>query len=382
MTSIGGVGTLAQNLLLRSTVRNIQGELDRVQIQIASGKKSDVYSGLGATSHSTLALHQQKQEVQNYRDNIAATRARLGVMDHAMTRLTEIATEFRAKFLQNRTYMDADPTVRAVFQQEAQAALREINQILNAQYGGDYLFSGRLTSVPPMIDPGEITVAGTPLQVLNSVINTGPATNYAANGAATAFNAVIATLTPSGGAYTGTPPDTFPYRGDTAAYSNSPPFTNALTVRIGTGTSIGYTVRGDDPAIAALLQGVYTFATAEYVDGASSAFFELMDAASFRIDQALEGSTLTPPSGVPSSTTPAFNGLRSLLGGIGAIENRLKSVDLQHEQVQTLLDSELGRLEDADPYQAISKLQGLQGQLNASFQVTALLRRLSLANCI
>lgn len=107
-----------------------------------------------------------------------------------------------------------------------------------------------------------------------------------------------------------------------------------------------------------------------------------MDAASFRIDQALEGSNLTAPVGVPSTATPAFNGLRSVLGTIGAIENRMKSVDLQHEQRLTLFDNELGRLEDADPYEAISKLQGLQSQLSSSFQVTAALKDLTLSNFI
>jgi flagellar hook-associated protein 3 FlgL len=382
MTSIGNVATLAQNLLLQSNVRNIQGQLDRVQLQIASGKKTDVYSGLGSTSRMTLDFHRQKDQVQNYRDTIASTTARLGVMDKAMTRLTEIATDFRAKFLQNRIYMGTDPTVRSVFQQEAQSALKEMNQILNTQYEGRYLFSGRLISTPPMLDPGAVATAGTPLAVLDDVVNTAAATNYVTNGATAAFNGVVTTLTPSGAVYTGVAPDTYPYEGDVAAYSNSPPYTNALTVRVDEATDIGYTVRGDDPSVAALLQGVYIFATANYNAGASQSFFDLMDAASFRVDQALEGSNLTPPAGVPSSTVPAFNGLRSVLGDIGAIENRIKNVDLQHEQVQTLLDNELGRLEDADPYEAITKLQGLQSQLTSSFQVTSTLRNLTLANFI
>ena len=124
------------------------------------------------------------------------------------------------------------------------------------------------------------------------------------------------------------------------------------------------------------------YPTTNYNAAQSTAFFQLMDAASFRIDQSLEGSNLTPPAGIPSSTTPAFSGLRSVLGTIGAIENRLKSVDQQHEQRLTLLDGELGRLEDADPYEAITKLQGLQSQLSSSFQVTSILKDLTLSNFI
>ncbi len=379
---INSVATLSQNLLLQTNVRNIQNQLDKLQLQISSGKKTDVYSGLGSTSRMTLDFHRQKEQVQNYRDTIASTQARVGVMDKAMTRVTEIATEFRAKYLQNRTYMDTDPTVRSVFQQEAQSAIKEINQLLNSSYEGRYLFSGRLVSTPPMVDPGATSTAGTPLAVLDNVINTAGASNYVANGATTAFNAVITTLTPSAAAYTGAAPNTYPYNGDNATVSNVPPFTNALTVRIDEATDVAYTVRGDDPSVAALMQGLYTFATTNYSAAQSTAFFQLMDAASFRIDQSLEGSNLTPPAGIPSSTTPAFSGLRSVLGTIGAIENRLKSVDQQHEQRLTLLDGELGRLEDADPYEAITKLQGLQSQLSSSFQVTSILKDLTLSKFI
>jgi len=85
---------------------------------------------------------------------------------------------------------------------------------------------------------------------------------------------------------------------------------------------------------------------------------------------------------VPSSTTPAFTGLRSALGTLGAVQNRINSIDLTHEQRLSLLENELGRLEDADPYEAISKLQGLQAQLTSSFQVTAALKDLTLSRFI
>jgi len=380
--AINNVATLAQNLLLQTQVRSIQGQLDKVQLQISSGKKTDVYSGLGATSRMTLDLHRQSEQAASYRSTIASTTARLKVMDQSMTRASEIATEFRAKYLQNRTYMSTDPTVRAVFKDEAQSALKELGRLLNVQYEGRYVFSGRLIDTAPMVDPGSTATAGSPLAVLDNVINTAGASNYVTNGATTAFNAVVTTLTPSAAAYTGTAPNTYPYNGDNATYSNAPPYTNSLTMRVDEGTDVAYTFRGDDPAIAALMQGLYTFATTDYDPTADAAFFQLMDAASFRIDQSLEGSDLTPPAGIPSSTTPAFTGLRSALGSLGAVQNRINSIDLTHEQRLSLLENELGRLEDADPYEAISKLQGLQAQLTSSFQVTAALKDLTLSRFI
>ena len=73
---INSVATLSQNLLLQTNVRNIQSQLDKLQLQIASGKKTDVYSGLGSTSRMTLDFHRQKEQIQNYRDTIASTQAR------------------------------------------------------------------------------------------------------------------------------------------------------------------------------------------------------------------------------------------------------------------------------------------------------------------
>jgi flagellin-like hook-associated protein FlgL len=235
-----------------------------------------------------------------------------------------------------------------------------------------------------MVDPGGTAVATDPIAVLSTVINTTGASNYVANGAQTCLDSVVTTLTPSTTTdYTGTAPNTYPYNGDHTTFTNVSPFTAALTVRADRGTDIGYTVRGDDTSLVALFQGLYIFATANFNSTASNSFFQLLDAASFRIEQGLEGSAITAPTGTVTATAGGtFSGLRAVLSELGLKENRLKDIDASHENLLTLLTDQVAKLEDADPYESITKIQGLQAQLTSSFQVTAALRQLTLSNFI
>jgi len=51
---VSNVGTFAQNDLLRRRMLEIQTDVNRLQVQVSSGKKSDAYSGLGAVAQSTV----------------------------------------------------------------------------------------------------------------------------------------------------------------------------------------------------------------------------------------------------------------------------------------------------------------------------------------
>jgi flagellin-like hook-associated protein FlgL len=53
-----------------------------------------------------------------------------------------------------------------------------------------------------------------------------------------------------------------------------------------------------------------------------------------------------------------------------------------HSETLTLLESQILDVEDVDSYEAVSRFQTLQSQLQASYQTTSLIRNLSLTNFI
>jgi flagellar hook-associated protein 3 FlgL len=382
---VNSVSTLTSNLLIQQQIQQIQKQLDQTQIQITTGLKSNLFSDLGLGAQQSLDFNSVKSQVNAYQDSIHTAQSYMSVMDQSLTNITQIATDFQAEYIKDRNTIDTSPTTQALLQEKAKEALSEIEQTLNVQVQGRYVFSGRLATTAPLV-PANSTAFGTaPLTVISNDINTTAGTNYVANGVATCFNQVITDLTPSAAAYTGTPPNTYPYNGDNAALSNTYPFTNALTVRADKNFTIGYTVRADNPAIAAILQGLYAMATTNLPAGASQAttnsYVGMLDAANFRVTQGLEGNGATAPAGVFSAAGPAL-GLRSVLGNLAFQETQLQDLDTQHQATLTAVTQNISNTQDADAAQAITNLQNLQNQLTSTFKVTASLQTLSLANYI
>ncbi|MBI1776652.1 MAG: hypothetical protein HYR63_15005 [Proteobacteria bacterium] len=381
---VNSVSTLTSNLLVRSQIQSLQSQLDLTQLQITTGLKSNVFSDLQLEARRTLDLTSKKKQIESYQAQIHTALSSMKIMDQSITAVTQIATDMRAEYIQDRNKIDTDPTVRALLQEKAKEALAQIQEALNVQYQGRYLFSGRLVTTPPVVPANSTTFGPTPLSVISNDINVTAGTNYVANGAAAAFNQMVTDLTPSAAAYTGVAPNTYPYSGDNTAYSNVFPFTAALTVRADQGFDIGYTVRADDPAMAAVLQGIYTMATTALPAGASTAttqsYLSLLDAASFRINQGLQG-TLTAPAGIPTTAAPAL-GLRSVLGNLAFKESQLTDLDTKHTATITALTQQISSLQDADAAQAITNLQNLQNQLTSTFKVTSSLQSLSLVRFI
>lgn len=72
--------------------------------------------------------------------------------------------------------------------------------------------------------------------------------------------------------------------------------------------------------------------------------------------------------------------LQSLTAQIGANQSELNNSLQQHQQALTLAQSSISDIEQVDPATAITKLNALQTQMQASYQTTSILQNLSLAN--
>lgn len=104
-------------------------------------------------------------KILEYRADILATDQALTNITHAETRIemTEDVLETMNSFIETLWGYAADPSSRSPLERSTAADhirdLREqVRQLANSRHGGDYLFSGHLTDVPPF--PGDNTYAG------------------------------------------------------------------------------------------------------------------------------------------------------------------------------------------------------------------------------
>jgi flagellar hook-associated protein 3 FlgL len=139
--SIVGVGT--RSLLLTQSLVGMRAQLGDLQRQLATGKRSDDYAGIGIDRGLTVGLRSHLSAIGAYGDTITNIGVRLDLAQTALTRISAIGRETKAIAAEMTT---ADG--RATAQTTATSALGEMLGLLNTRAGDRYLFSGLSTDQP------------------------------------------------------------------------------------------------------------------------------------------------------------------------------------------------------------------------------------------
>lgn len=327
------VSNLGQMDYINTLLKSQRSQLNTLQDQISSGQKATTYSDLGgAATVTSISLHNALSQIDTFSTNVSLVRGRTSVMDNALRNIVS-ATQQVSADLTIPTQSNVDPGM-VNFNVEAQSALDQIQGSLNAQYGGQYVFSGTDVTNPP--------VASIP--TLNTNVNTVLANLYsgAMSGATVLTN--VAAITGVGAGYSAT----------LASAGN-------VTAQIDTNQTVNYTVKASDPSLQQIMQGLSIIAKLQYDPNHPTQFWAVYNGAKQMIDQGTTGVTI-------------------LNGQIGLVQSALKTADTTHQTTQTTLQTQLGDVENVDVAQATTQLQMLQTQLQASYKVISMVSSLSLIN--
>ena len=149
ISSIGGKsGSAIQSLV---DMRNV---LDDLQRQLATGKKSLTYAGLGLDRGVTVGLRAQLSALTAYDASANNVQTRINVAQTSLDRMREIGTAVKSAMIQGSYGVGAGGAATA--QKTAQFSLDEMIGLLNTQAGDRYLFSGRATDQPAVAGYDEI----------------------------------------------------------------------------------------------------------------------------------------------------------------------------------------------------------------------------------
>ncbi len=238
------VATLAHNTALRLRLLEVQSEMNLTQMQVSTGKKSDVFSGLRSETRTSISLSVTQSTTQIYKQNINIAKTRTDTMQTVLKRINDIAVEIKNAAIEASSVPVTATGSSTVVVKTAGAGTSARNRLpLNTEVDGRYLFSGFDISNPPMIDPGAIGTVGTPLDDV-AALAAGADHRGLGHDALCRHHRPISAPSPT------TTPVT-------------PVATNQATVRIDDGTDINYGVRGDDASIQTVLRGIYAMATTD-----------------------------------------------------------------------------------------------------------------------
>jgi flagellar hook-associated protein 3 FlgL len=139
---------------------SLRDEMTDLQRQLATGKLSDSYAGLGAGALKSLDLRQTLSRYDDFAATITDASTRLKLMDAALTGITKEQQTVKAGLV-GTSMGTLQSNGQSLAQQTAQTSMKTIIGMLNTDAAGRYLFSGRATDTEPVLDYDTI-VNGTP----------------------------------------------------------------------------------------------------------------------------------------------------------------------------------------------------------------------------
>jgi flagellin-like hook-associated protein FlgL len=158
-SSIGSLSTEAARL---------RGRMEVLTRQAASGQRAEALGDLSPAVPRTIALRAELGRREVYGRAMDQALARADVTQNALSRMTDIAREFRTQA--GLRANSSDPRSLVTLGERARSALSEVAHLLNSRHAGEYVFGGSDIGRPPVPDPDGL--AGGPMaQDIAAAIN-------------------------------------------------------------------------------------------------------------------------------------------------------------------------------------------------------------------
>ena len=162
-------GVSGRTSYIGTSILNLRSQLDGLSQQLASGKKSTTYSGLGIDSSVATGLRSQISMLAGYANTATNVNTRINVVNLALQGIADAASS--TKTAASGSSLTLDNNGQTAGQQTAYANFTQAVALLNSQSGDRYLFSGRASDTPSTASADEILNGTTALAGLKQVID-------------------------------------------------------------------------------------------------------------------------------------------------------------------------------------------------------------------
>ncbi|MCF6273323.1 MAG: hypothetical protein L3J37_09080 [Rhodobacteraceae bacterium] len=329
-----GVSNLATSMQMARTNTQAKLALNAAGQEVSSGRKSNLVKATGGDFGPLFALERNLAQLDlranAIRDASAKAAATQLTMENIQSTLAGYGIELLAA-----TDINSQPQAFAIAN-SARSALDRMVSAVNAQYAGQSLFSGAGVDGAAVIDA-------------ETMYNDITALTAAAPDSTTAIAAIDDYFfNPAGG---------FMTTGFTGSALDAP------GAEVSDGEIINYSLRGDDLSIRNALRNVAMAAVAANGDHGGS-------------NQ--DGMNMLREAALGAITTN--DGLIDLRQGLGFVEKQVDNAAARNTAEASAFEINRNAILAADPYEAATRFQALQSQMEALYTITARLSNLRLQN--
>jgi len=314
---VSRIGSFAnQQLILDATLRT-QSQLAETRLQAATGKKSQIFSGIAQDSSRLVNLKNEVAKADQYIENIATTEKRLTLMNLSLETIDEIAREMRSITVNSLNGEAADTNNLT---EVATQFLEQTVELLNQRDDSRYLFAGGKTDTKPVDLANGVYTAPVPPP----------------------FDAVV---------------DTGYYEGDSTTQQ----------VRIDDGVTIQYGITADQSAFEKVIRALDNIAQTTFSVPITPAEKQVLNDAITLLTEATEN----------NGAQKTIGGFAADV----ALDLRTIDIQKdRHTEFINFATNSIADIENVDTAETLSLLNFQQVQLEASFQIVARLGQLSLSN--
>lgn len=139
-------GVSGRTSYLGSSILNLKSQLDTLTEQLASGKKSTTYAGLGVDSGTATGLRAQISSIAGYANTGTVLNTRINVANLSLQGISSAGSQVKAAAA--GATLNLDSSGKTAGQKTAMASFTQVIALLNTEVGGRYMFSGRATDTP------------------------------------------------------------------------------------------------------------------------------------------------------------------------------------------------------------------------------------------
>lgn len=141
------IGTFSSQQLLVDTTLRTQVRYAETELQVATGKKSQTFGGLGQDATRITNLKNEIGKSEQFIANIDNVSKRLNLMEFGLEQIDDFAREMRSLI---RSSLNGDAADTNNLQELAQQFLNQITEIMNLRDDSRYLFAGGKTDTQPV----------------------------------------------------------------------------------------------------------------------------------------------------------------------------------------------------------------------------------------
>ncbi len=329
-----GVSNLASSLQMARANMQTKLALNSAGQEVASGRKSDLLEAAGGDYSPLFALERSLAQFDLRAGTIRNASAKAAATQLNMANIQETLSGYGVELLA-ATDLQNQPQAFGIAN-SARGALDRMVSALNGQYAGQSLFAGAGVDSAAVVDAGTLynDIAALTLAAPDSVSVIAAVDDYFFN--------------PAGGYMTS---------GFTGAALNAP------GAEIADGEIVNYSLRGDDLAIRNALRNVALAAVAGNGDHGGSN---------------LDGMNILREAGLGAVQTN--DGLIELRQGLGFVEQQIDNASARNTATSSTFEINRNAILAADPYQAATRFQALEGQMEAIYLMTSRLSSMRLQN--